>query len=353
MSDKIDINNLTAEDIYQYFLKANLPCQDFVVYFKEYDLTANFGKYGYYISKVNFDDAHIPSNNQFPCKLEVFRDAHEAAIREENTKAINIECGYEQEYCFLKGPVLLRLPLQLSVQQAAKYEAVLDDLLCGKDPTDKFKPEPIDPSTVKEYVTSYDAETLRYCLKMNKDFKRKYAELHKTELDTKENIFCEDIHTSTNNFTYYFLGEIKYRFFRDWIFKENDNAHYHFACEEGFIDNGYMYASKHSYLEQSLINSFQGVASASQYNRIAKKLESSQVLPITPLSEIDLLTLDPYKGACYIGKTTIQGITHNCGVFLLGAKESLYVFIFLLDDSYTFDAYHSFLYDFARNVELI
>lgn len=76
----IDLYNMTAEEIYHYLEKANISCGDLIVHDEDSDTNGLLGRPGQYISKVNFNDLHIPSDDP-PCTIEVFSNLQDATKR--------------------------------------------------------------------------------------------------------------------------------------------------------------------------------------------------------------------------------------------------------------------------------
>ena len=376
MTEQIDIKKLTAEEIYRYFEKANILCQDLIVYDEETDGNKLLGRPGAYTSKVNFNDSHIPSKSDPPCTVEVFRNHEDAVKRQAYIESVIEKYSHmlHNQYFFLRENVLVRFPYALSPTLANKYDAVLVDLMNGVDPTDKFEVEVLDPSTVTEYKTKLEAmsEAQQYVTTISfgdKDesksssgvkivhtgkvvinAKKKDEPTEDEPVEEDKSAISDEKEVYLAPFTSgYTFGELKYYVPGGWIFKDGKRGHYHYALEEGSLDGGYMYFAKMS-ASSRVLKSFQGMKAGSQFREIAEDMASNKGAPIVPRSDFEDALILQCRAVYYLADAKLGGKTYPTAIIIMGGEEYIYTFTFILED-YTDDMYRDFLEKFIKKIE--
>lgn len=349
MSEKIEFKKLTAEDIYHYFEKANISCENLIVYDEETDDNKLLGRPGAYTSKVNFNDAHISSEDDHPCTIEVFENHEDAVKRQEYVKSVLEKYSHmlHNQYFFLRENVLIRIPYALVPSLANKYDAVLEDLINGTDPTDKFEVEEIDPSKVIKYqkVKVVPSATYVTTISFGDNDKDEEEVIEEKEGPaTKGEISYMSPLTSRHDF-----GELRYYVPGGWIFKDAKKGHYHYALEEGSLDGGYMYFAKMS-ASSRVLKSFQGMKAGSQFREIAEDMASNKGAPIVPRSDFEDALILQCRAVYYLADAKLGGKTYPTAIIIMGGEEYIYTFTFILED-YTDDMYRDFLEKFIKKIE--
>lgn len=335
----IDLYNMTAEEIYHYLEKANISCGDLIVHDEDSDTNGLLGRPGQYISKVNFNDLHIPSDDP-PCTIEVFSNLQDATKRKayiEDTIEKNPQL-VKKQYFYLKGYAILRLPFQLSPRHAKKYEAVLNDLLSGTDPTDKFEIEIIDPGTVRPYVDAgkYQSTTTHTIT---------FSFGDDDEKDVKKSKKAEPIVLST----LYEFGEFSYYAPKGWLFNQTKGGNYHYAKEIGSFDGGYIYCAKLPLGKLQSIAFKRSKPSEAFKNMIEGMRKNGAFVDIE--SRIEEFVFYEKPAVKFLATVLLQGEELLAQHFIIASDDCIYSFVFLLEN-YTDEDYKKFLNEFIVSLSI-
>lgn len=127
-----------AQQVVEAFADAGLPVRDMVVYTAETDLNDMLGRPGGYTSKAAFVDTRIDVSDvgdtsegaiELGGGVEVFDDADGAHDRATYIQGIAEALPFAaREYDYVAGGVLVRLSVQLTPDQAARYGTALASL---------------------------------------------------------------------------------------------------------------------------------------------------------------------------------------------------------------------------------
>jgi len=124
----------SAESVLLALQSAGLPVGDYVVYTAETDLNGLLGRPGQYTAKVNFIDTSIGSgSSEFDIagggSIEVFEAVEQAEVRAEYLTEIVMANPAFVEYDFFNGSILLRVSGTLTPDEAARYDAALQEIV--------------------------------------------------------------------------------------------------------------------------------------------------------------------------------------------------------------------------------
>lgn len=309
----IDLYEMSAEEIYQWFLEANLPCIDLIVYDEETDVNHQLGRPGCYTSKVNFDDERMYKNDNKPREkqkltIEVFENTQDAVKRKTYVESIIEKVAIvTKQYIYLKGNALIRLPFDLIPKYAKEYEAVLDDLLAGIDPTNKFEKIAVD-NALNAQASTYDFSKLIFNDKQT-------------------------------------VGNLVYFTPQNWLFKGNNKDNYHYAKEIGSAEGGYIYA-KYSSLDK---NYFKDEKQA--YNLLESAADGMFSNPkITLQSEKIRTKIDSNPALTFNTNFDNNGQLLYCGNIFIGIEKELYSFSLMFTDQEK-NTYQKFIDSFILSIE--
>lgn len=131
-ADCADVSS--AESVLLALQSAGLPVGDYVVYTAETDLNGLLGRPGQYTAKVNFIDTSIGSgSSEFNIadggSIEVFETVEQAEVRAEYLTEIVMANPAFVEYDFFNGSILLRVSGTLTPDEAARYDAALQEIV--------------------------------------------------------------------------------------------------------------------------------------------------------------------------------------------------------------------------------
>ena len=148
--EKINITELSAEEICSLFKESGIPISKIIVYNEETDVNELLGRPGSYTSKVNFADQRVGQNdiNENPVggSFEIFENEKDATKRHEYIESLESGPFPPNQYKYQYKNILLRVDNALTPKQTKQYEDALTNLQNGEKP-DKVT---YTPKTVKE-----------------------------------------------------------------------------------------------------------------------------------------------------------------------------------------------------------
>lgn len=165
-AEKINLSDMTAEEIVNQFKDAGYPISKIIVYTEENDVNELLGRPNQYISKINFADSRKDQvdieNNPVGGSIEVFNNNEDAEARKKHVEDIIKATGMFNQYIYIENNVLLRIDGALTPEQAKEYEDGFHLMIDGKKP--KFT------GTIEE-VEPKDSGMLGTCNVSIKDYK--------------------------------------------------------------------------------------------------------------------------------------------------------------------------------------
>ena len=337
--NNIDLYSMNAAEIYEWFIAANLPCFDLIIYDEDSDPNHQLNRPGCYTSKVNFNDVHYAADDN-PFTIEAFENVQDALARKTYVDRIiheNPGLGLNQ-YIYLKGNALIRLPYKLSPRFAKKYEEVLDDLLMQIDVTGKFEKEDMSNPNFEEKTPAAQTKTT---------YTITFGDKAETEDTTQNNTVIEpktDIPALTDE---YALEELRYFAPQGWLFSQTQRGSYHYAKELQSIEGGYMYclgipldSDTAAHVKENpykaLDEIIEGMLSSSAINKV--------------VGEKTKIRSDNKNGLIYFSEVNAANAARLCGNMLLAGDKFVYSFTFLMPE-YSQDQYTRLLHAFILKIE--
>lgn len=332
---------MNAEEIYESFVKANISCFDKIVYDEETDTNHLLGRPGQYVSKVNFNDVHYVKENP-PCTVEVFTSEAEALARKEYVeKTISqYKLLTENQYMFLKGYTLVRIPYKVVPEHANKYDMVLDALLEGKDVTDMFEKEEYDGNSLQPQESDL-SKILHKALDEKRAILNAKREITIEPANDNKNISFEEV---------YVLEDFKYCAPAGWLTKKTESGNYHYAKEIGKIDGGYIYCAKLQINSMMQLSIKKNGAYDSMLSMLDGMKKSGALHSFVGEKEpVEILNLN---GIRYYANMDLASKRYPVGGLAVLGKKMIYSFAFIIE-GYSFDDYKKLIDEFVVYTDVI
>lgn len=153
--------SITAEIFVSSFKEAGFPISDVEIYDENTDPNAVLGRPGEYIGKFNFTHEPKPETYQY-LTIEIFEKSADAKKREAYIVEINEAMGFMGEYTYLDSIYLLRIPFDLTTEEAELYNKAFNQIINGEQVDDasaafaKIQQEINANKSLKDYEFEFD-----------------------------------------------------------------------------------------------------------------------------------------------------------------------------------------------------
>ncbi len=121
--------NVSVESFRLKLSDSNIPIKDFRVFNAETDPNSLLGRPGRYIEKASWLDSRVdPEKTSSDCTVEAFKDLADLQERMKHLDQVYGAIPITKAYVFTHKNLILRVPFDLTPDQADAYKKVLESL---------------------------------------------------------------------------------------------------------------------------------------------------------------------------------------------------------------------------------